>query len=84
MTNREAIDQFETACNSIMDNNYGDYSRKVQSYLNRLKQQLNSPSRELAMEVLRLEEYISFNYNQDLETAIMNLRAGIEKIRSLN
>lgn len=83
MSNTENILVFENKLNSIYDTNLGDYQRKAQTYLNRLKQSLNSPSPELIIEIKKLENYISFAYNQDLDTAILTIRNSIMKMRGI-
>lgn len=81
MSNMEALEQLESKMNSIFDQNFGDFQRKAQTYLNRFKQSLNSPSSSLVLEIKKLENEITYKYDQDLDTAIINFRDAIQKMR---
>jgi hypothetical protein len=70
MSQSEAIERYKNKINAIDDVQLGDYRRKAQTYLNRLKQELSQPDQDLCYKILEIENLISYSYPQDLNQLI--------------
>lgn len=67
----EVVEHFEQKIKAITDTDYGDFRRKCELYINRMKEELNSPSTTALTIVAKMEHYIRYQYNQDMDEAYM-------------
>ena len=82
LSNIKALEHFEEKLNQITDSDIGDYKRKAQLYLNRLKSELKTGSKELVILIGKVDELISFQYEQDIDTVHMQIKESISEMRS--
>ncbi|MEC9281438.1 MAG: hypothetical protein VX642_01905 [Bdellovibrionota bacterium] len=82
MQNSEALEQLEKKIKSILDSDLGDYKRKCQLYINNFKGQINTNSTQLKVLIGKLDQFISFDYEQDIDMVQIKIQESIEEIRS--
>lgn len=82
MSNTQAMEQLETKINQILDTDIGDYKRKCQLYINNFKGQINTNSTKLKASVAKLDQFASFDYEQDIDMVQIKIKESLEEIRS--
>lgn len=82
MSNLAAINQFEEKVKSILDTDVGDFKRKAQTYLNRLKGELKTNSKEVVVLVRKADQLLSFDYEQDIDEVQIHLQQIVGEMRS--
>lgn len=80
MSQTEAIERFKNKINAIDDVQLGDYRRKAQTYLNRLKLELSQPDQDLCYKILEIENLISYSYPQDLNELVNGINERVSTL----
>lgn len=82
MEKMEALEQLENKINNVLDTDLGDYKRKCQLYINRFKGQINTNSTELKALIGKLDQFVSYDYEQDIDMVQIKIQESIQEIRS--